>query len=314
MNFQQLKAVRETVRCNFNLKRVADALFISQPGVSHQIRDLEEELGIKIFRRNGRRLLGVTEIGQNILCIIERLLSEAENLRRAVSEYSDEKSGTLTIATTYSHARYVLPKAIQSFRASYPDVRVALQQGSPDDIAKSLIAGKADVGITAEGMDAYKELTSFSCESWHHVIVVPSGHPLLALGRKITLKDLAAHPLVTYDAGFAGRNGIDAAFAAGRLRSDIVLTAMDSDVILRHVALNLGVGVVAPMALADPQFCGLQAIDGSHLFPRNVTQLVLRRGSRLRSYVHAFMAEFSPELSRDEVLQAITESGLIPEF
>jgi LysR family cys regulon transcriptional activator len=307
MNFQQLKAVSETVRRDFNLKRVADSLFISQPGVSHQIRDLEEELGIRIFERNGKRLTGTTEVGKNILCIVERMLAEAEKLRQAGNRYSCEKSGTLTIATSYSHSRRALPNAVQSFRAAYPNVRLALQHGSNEQIARWLIEGKVDVGILTDGMDEHGELATFPCESWHHIAVAPAGHALLALGREIGLADLIAHPLVTYETGFSGRHHIDAAFAAARLRPDIVLTAMDSDVILHHVALDLGVGIVAPTALAETRFKDLQAIDVSHLFAVNETRLGLRRGIHLRSYVHAFMIEFSPNLSGDDISRAVLE-------
>jgi LysR family cys regulon transcriptional activator len=308
MNFQQLRAVSETVRRDFNLKRVADSLFISQPGVSHQIRDLEEELGIRIFERNGKRLTGTTEIGKNILCIVERMLVEAEKLRQAGDQYSCEKNGTLTIATSYSHARHTLPRAVQAFRVAYPGVRLALQQGSNEQITRLLLEGKVDIGILTDGMEMHRELVTFPCESWHHIVVVPAGHILLALGRQITLQDLVAYSLVTYETGFAGRHHIDAAFAAAQLHPDIVLTAMDSDVILHHVALDMGVGIVAPMALADTQFQGLQAIDISHLFNVNETRLGLRRGTQLRSYVHAFLIEFSPGLSGDYITRAIFES------
>ena len=309
MNFQQLKAVRETVRCNFNLKRVADSLFISQPGVGHQIRNFEEELGIRVFERNGKRLIGTTEIGRRILGIVERMLDEEENLRQAGSEFSGEKSGTLTVATTYSQARHMLPKAIQSVRALYPDVRIALQQGSAEQVSRWLIAGKADVGIVTENIADYRELVTLPCDAWHHVVAVPEGHSLLSLQRPITLRDLSVYPLITDDAEFANETNLDAAFAAERLRPNIALTAMDSDVVLRHVVLGLGVGIVAPMALTDPQFRNLRVIDVSHLFAPNVTRLVLKRGSRLRSYVHAFMIEFSPGLSQEQITRTIFDAA-----
>ncbi|MBC7575346.1 MAG: LysR family transcriptional regulator, partial [Herminiimonas sp.] len=238
MNFQQLRSIREAARRNFNLTEVANVLFTSQPGVSRQIRELEDELGVEIFERNGKRLTGLTQPGRGILPIVERLLLEAENLRQASQEYSDEKSGTLTIATTHTQARYVLPHVVQSFRASFPDVRIALQQSSPEHIAEWVISGKADVGIATEGLSQFEELVSFPCYHWSHVIVTPEGHPLSLLP-SVSLQDLAAYPLITYDIGFTGRSHIDDAFRHAGVATDIVLTAMDSDVIQQYVSLGM---------------------------------------------------------------------------
>jgi LysR family cys regulon transcriptional activator len=309
MNFQQLRSIREAARCGFNLTEVANVLFTSQPGVSRQIRELEEELGVEIFERNGKRLTGLTDPGKGILHIVERLLLEAENLRQASSEYAGEQSGTLAIATTHTQARYVLPQVVQAFRSAFPQVRIALQQSSPEHIAEWVMSGKADVGIATEGLSEFKELVSFPCYKWSHVVVVPDGHPLLALSGKgpLTLNDLAAHALITYDIGFTGRSHIDTAFRSAGLDTDIVLTAMDSDVIQQYVSLGLGVGIVASMALEQGRHQGLNAIEASHLFAPNITRLAVRRGAYLRAYTYEFILRFAPELTRADIIAAVTE-------
>jgi LysR family cys regulon transcriptional activator len=276
--------------------------------VSRQIRELEVELGIEIFERNGKRLTGLTDPGKGILQIIERLLLEAENLRQASQEYSGEKSGTLTIATTHTQARYVLPQVVQTFRNEFPKVRIALQQSSPEHIAEWVISGKADVGIATEGLSQFDELVSFPCYHWHHVIVAPEGHPLTSL-LSVSLEDLAAYPLITYDVGFTGRSHIDDAFGKAGLATDIVLTAMDSDVIQQYVSLGLGVGLVASMAIEHHRPNGLRAIDASRLFAPNVTRLAVRRGAYLRSYVYDFILQFAPELGRADIETALSAGG-----
>ncbi|MES2015564.1 MAG: CysB family HTH-type transcriptional regulator [Pseudomonadota bacterium] len=304
MNFQQLRSIREAARRGYNLTEVANALFTSQPGVSRQIRELEDELDIVIFERNGKRLTGLTEPGKGILTIIERLLLEAENLQQASLEYAGKSSGTLTIAATHTQARYALPKVVQGFRAEFPDVRIALQQSAPDHIAEWVISGKADIGIATEGLSQFPDLVSFPCYRWSHLVVVPDGHPLLARPT-IRLEDLAAHPLITYDRGFTGRGHIDAAFAKAGVQPDIVLTAMDSDVIKQYVALGMGVGIVASMAFDHGRDKGLRAVEASHLFAPNVTRLALRRGAYLRTYAYRFIAQFAPELTRAEIDRAL---------
>ncbi|MFZ6766816.1 CysB family HTH-type transcriptional regulator [Undibacterium sp. Di26W] len=309
MNFQQLRSIREASRRGYNLTEVANVLFTSQPGVSRQIRELEEELGVDIFERNGKRLTGLTEPGRDILPIIERLLLEAENLRQAGEDYSDQTKGTLTIATTHTQARYVLPKVVQGFRQAFPDVRIALQQSSPEHIAEWVLSGKADIGIATEGLSQFKDLASFACYEWNHVVVVPENHPLLNKD-VLTLEDLSNYPLITYDVGFTGRGHIDDAFRLAGLRTDIVLTAMDSDVIQQYVALGLGVGLVASMAIEVQRAHGLRTIEASHLFASNVTRLAVRRGAYLRSYTFEFIQQFAPNLDREEVRQAISENDI----
>lgn len=308
MNFQQLRSIREAVRCGFNLTEVANTLFTSQPGVSRQIREVEEELGVEIFERNGKRLIGLTEPGKGILKIIERLLVEAENLQRASDDYADHTKGTLTIATTHTQARYVLPKVVQAFRHAFPDVRIALQQSSPEHIADLVLSGKADIGIATEGLSQYQDLASFSCYEWSHILVVPEGHPLLALvaqGDKVSLSDLATWPLITYDVGFTGRGHIDEAFRQSGEQPDIVLTAMDADVIAQYVALGMGVGIVASMAVDSLHAHGLKTISASHLFSSNVTRLAVKRGTYLRSFVIDFIQQFSPKLSRKQITDEV---------
>ncbi len=304
MNFQQLKSVREAARRGYNLTEVAHALFTSQPGVSRQIRELEEELGIDIFERNGKRLTGLTEPGREVLQIVERLLLEADNLQRAGETYSGKTTGTLSVAATHTQTRYVLPKAVQNFRSAFPDVRIALQQSAPEHIAEWVLSGKADIGIATEGLSRFDGLVSFPCYEWHHVVVVPDGHPLLTL-KELTLDDLADHPLITYDQGFTGRSHIDEAFEQRKLAPDVVLTAMDSDVIQQYVTMGLGVGIIASMA-AEQLPGSLRAIRANHLFASNVTRVAVRRGAFLREYAIDFIRQLAPKLSLDELSEAVS--------
>jgi LysR family cys regulon transcriptional activator len=304
MNFQQLRSVREAARRNFNLTDVANALFTSQPGVSRQIRELEDELGVVIFERNGKRLTGLTDPGKGILKIVERLLVEAENLQQASREYAAKDSGTLTVAVTHTQARYALPQVVQAFRTSYPDVRIALQQSAPDHIAEWVLSGRADIGIATEGLSTFPDLVSFPCYRWSHLVVVPEGHPLLAQ-TPLKLADLADYPLITYDVGFTGRSHIDAAFAAAGVNPDIMLTAMDSDVIKQYVSLGMGVGIVASMAFDHGRDRGLRAIEASHLFAPNVTRLAVRRGAYLRAYAYDFIERFAQGFTRGDIERAL---------
>ncbi len=308
MNFQQLRSIREAARRGYNLTEVANVLFTSQPGVSRQIRELEEELGVDIFARNGKRLTGLTDPGKGILQIIDRLLLEAENLQQASQDYTHKQKGTLTIATTHTQARYVLPEVVRGFRGAFPDVRIALQQSAPEHIAEWVLSGKADVGIATEGLSQFDDLVSFPCYRWHHVIVVPAGHALLEK-ESLTLADLAAYPLITYDQGFTGRSHIDDAFRKAGIATDIVLTAMDSDVIQQYVNLDLGVGIVASMAVEKSGLHGLRSIGASHLFAENVTRLAVRRGAYLRSYIYDFILQFAPELRRADIEGALSRAA-----
>ncbi|MCX7277823.1 MAG: CysB family HTH-type transcriptional regulator, partial [Burkholderiales bacterium] len=275
MNFQQLRSVRETVRRGFNLTEVANVLHTSQPGVSRQIRELEEELGIELFVRAGKRLTGLTDPGGHVLPIIERMLLDSSNLRRAGEEYMSQQNGQLAIAATHSQARYALPAAVQEFRTLFPSVTFHLHQGSPGQVAEMLLSGEADVGIATEALDQYEELVVLPCFRWTHSVIVPPGHPLL--DAPLTLERLAAYPLITYDNGFTGRTRINDAFAQQQLTPHIALAAMDADVIKTYVELGMGVGIVASIAFEAERDLSLRAIDAGALFGINLTKLAVRR-------------------------------------
>jgi LysR family cys regulon transcriptional activator len=308
LNFQQLRSVRETARRGFNLTEVATSLHTSQPGVSRQIRELEDELGLEIFVRAGKRLTGLTAPGAALLPIVERLLVEADNLKRAGDDFAQQGRGTLRIAATHSQARYALPPAVRDFRGAHPHVALHMHQGSPHQIAQMLIDGSADVGIATEALAQYDELLALPCYSWTHVVVVPPDHELAALasqGAALTLQQLARHPIVTYESGYTGRAVIDQAFAKAGLLPEVVLQAMDADVIKTYVELGLGVGIVAAIAFDDQRDAHLRAIDARHLFAANMTRLAVRRGAYLRDFVYAFIAGFAPPLTKALVQRAL---------
>jgi len=300
MNFNQLRFVRETVRRNFNLTLAADALHTSQPGVSKAILEFEDELGFPIFVRHGRRLTALTEPGRAILPMIERLLLEAENLKRTGKDFAAEEHGDLTIATTHTQARYSLPKVVQTFRAAHPNVRLALLQGSPRQIAEMVLRDEADVAIATEAIAEVDGLVTVPCFAWQHVAIVPRGHALLAQtkGKPLTLEALARHPLVTYATAFAGRTKIDEAFAVRKLVPDIVLAAIDADVIKTYVEAGLGVGIVADLAYDAARDSGLVALPAGHLFGSQITHLAVKRGATLRAYVHHFIEIVAPDVDR----------------
>jgi LysR family transcriptional regulator, cys regulon transcriptional activator len=304
MNFQQLRSVREAVRCGFNLTEVARVLHTSQPGVSRQIRELEEELGVDLFVRAGKRLTSLTEVGMLALPIIENMLKDAESLKRAGAEFAQQASGRLSIATTHSQARYALPGAVRDFRQRYPQVRLNLHQGTPHQVAEMLISGEADVGIATEALATYDQLVALPCFRWTHSAIVPPGHPLLD-GAPLTLERLARFPIITYNTGYTGRTRIDDAFGRAGLEIDLVITAMDADVIKTYVGLGLGVGIVASIAFDEERDRDLRAIDARHLFEMNLTRLAVRRGAFLRGYVYDFIETFASSLKRDVVERAM---------
>jgi LysR family cys regulon transcriptional activator len=308
MNFQQLRYVREAVRQGLNLTEAANALFTSQPGISKQIRELEDELGVEIFVRRGKRLVALTEPGRTVVQVIERLLAEADNLRQVGREFADRDSGALTIATTHTQARYALPGVVQQFRAQYPKVRLSLQQGSPTQLAQMVIAGQADVAIATEALDHYPELLALPGYTWHHCVVVPQGHPLTKV-KLLTLEEVARYPLITYSPEFTGRSHIDQAFASKALKMDLVLTAIDADVIKTYVELGLGVGVIAAMAYDAKRDAQLRAIDAGHLFRDNTTRLAVKRAAYLRRYTYAFIQMFAPQLTPEIVDRARSANG-----
>ena len=304
MNFQQLRYVRETVRQGLNLTAAAAALHTSQPGVSKQIRELENELGVEIFVRFGKRITQLTEPGRAVLQVIERLLQETENLKQTATEFADQKSGSLTIATTHTQARYALPPAVGEFKRRYPKVRLAIVQGTPPAIAAMVIDGQADIAVATESIDHHPGLIALPCYRWHHVVVVPPKHPLLAQGA-LTLKGLAAYPIITYDSAFTGRSTINNAFAAQGLAPNIVLSAIDSDVIKTYVELGLGIGILNSIAFDDKRDRHLRKIDAGHLFNERTTFMALRQGAYLRGFTYDFIELFAPALNRKHVDAAI---------
>jgi LysR family cys regulon transcriptional activator len=305
MNFQQLRAVRETTRSGFNLTEVAAVLHTSQPGVSRQIRELEDELGVEIFVRVGKRLTQLTPPGEAVLPIVERMLLEADNLRRVGEDFTAQNAGRLSIAATHSQARYALPTVVRDFRQVYPQVTLNLHQGSPKQVAEMLLSGEADIGVATEALAHYPQLVALPCYRWTHSVVVPPGHPLLQVQGQLTLAQLAAFPIITYEPGYTGRAHIDDAFTAAGLKPDIVLSAMDADVIKTYVELGLGVGIVAAIAFDADRDRSLCAIDARHLFEINLTRLAIRRGTWLRGYVYAFIESFAPTLTRAAVEAAL---------
>ncbi|MCE2912603.1 MAG: CysB family HTH-type transcriptional regulator [Pseudomonadota bacterium] len=308
MNFQQLRSMRETVRQGFNLTLVAERLATSQPGVSRQLKELEDELGVELFVRAGRRLLGLTEPGKTALPIVERLLLEHENLRRAGADFARADEGLLTVAATHTQARYALPAAVKDFCAAHPRVSLHLQQGSPRQIGQQVASGEVDLGVATEALADFPDLVALPCYRWTHVLVVPRGHPLAteaAAGQAPALQRLAAFPLVTYEPGYTGRGHIDEAFARAGLDVHIVLQAMDADVIKTYVELGLGVGVIASVAFDEARDSGLVALDARHLFATNTTRIALRRGTLLRGYVYDFIETFAPTLTREVVRRAL---------
>jgi len=304
MNFQQMRYVRETVRQGLNLTAAAAALHTSQPGVSKQIRELEDELGVEIFVRFGKRITQLTEPGKAVVQVIERLLIEAENLKQTAAEFADQKSGSLTIATTHTQARYALPRAVREFKERYPKVRLSILQGSPPAIAQMVVDGQADFAVATETIDHHENLIALPCYRWHHVVVVPPGHPLLD-APKLTLEALAAHPIITYDSAFTGRSTINQAFAKKGLTPNIVLSAIDSDVIKTYIELGLGVGILNSIAFEELRDRHLRKIDAGHLFAERTTFLALREGAYLRSFAYDFIEMFTPALDRASVDRAL---------
>jgi LysR family cys regulon transcriptional activator len=308
MNLQQLRYVRETVRQGLNLTEAAGALFTSQPGISKQIRDLEQELGVEIFERRGKRFVALTESGKQIVRIVERVLLELDNLKRLSAEFADREAGNLTVATTHTQARYALPPVVAAFRGKYPRVHLSLLQGSPTSIAQMVIRGDADIAIATESLDNFPELLALPGYQWQHCVVVPQGHPLLALER-VGLEELARYPIITYSPEFTGRSHINEAFAAKGLTIDVVLTAIDSDVIKTYVELGLGIGIVAAMAFDPERDRSLRTIDTARLFRTNTTRVAVRRGSYLRDVTYDFIERFAPALTRRVVEQALAGEG-----
>lgn len=305
MNLHQFRFVQEAVRRNLNLTEAAKALHTSQPGVSKAIIELEDELGIEIFARHGKRLKRVTEPGRHVLASIEIILREVGNLKRIGKDFSAQDSGTLRIATTHTQARYVLPEPVARFRAQFPKVNISLHQATPHEVASLILNEAVDIGMATESLADYEDLVTMPCYEWQHVLIFPPQHPL-AHKPRITLEDIASEPLITYHPSFTGRGRIDRAFARRNLKPNIVLEAIDSDVIRTYVSLGLGVGIVAEMAVQGELLGHLQARPMGDLLGMNMARVAFKKGAYLRQFVYRFAELISPRLSREQVQLAMS--------
>ncbi len=303
MKLRQLRYIHEVARHEFNITAAAEVLFTSQPGISKQIRLLEEELGVDIFVRNGKHLTETTPAGARILEVTERILYEVDNIKRAADDYRETDRGTLSIATTHTQARYALPPTIKTFTAKYPKVSFQLHQGAPPQIAKWAATGEADFAIATEALEHFSELIMLPCYHWNRCILVKPDHPLAKM-QKLTLKAIAEQPLVTYTFGFTGRSQLDRAFKVQGHHPEVVLTAVDADVIKTYVRLGLGVGIIANMAYDPEQDSDLVALSADHLFESSTTHIGFRRGLLLRAYMYEFIHMFAPHLGPEVIKRA----------
>ncbi|WP_280554644.1 HTH-type transcriptional regulator CysB [Halomonas sp. 25-S5] len=304
MKLQQLRYIWEVSRHNLNVSATAQSLFTSQPGISKQVRLLEDELGVEIFARSGKHLTRVTPAGQAIIELAGQVLRLAENIKEVAQEHSDERRGSLSIATTHTQARYALPPVIRDFTQKYPDVALHMQQGTPKQIAQMVSDGQADFAIATESLELFNDLVLLPCYRWNRCVLVPQGHPLAEM-EALTLEALAAYPLVTYVFGFTGRSQLDDAFRARGLTPNVVLTAADADVIKTYVRLGMGVGIVAHMAVDAAQDPDLVALEAGHLFESSTTKIGIRRGTFMRGYMYDFLEGFAGHLTRDLVDAAL---------
>jgi LysR family transcriptional regulator, cys regulon transcriptional activator len=306
MNLHQFRFVQEAARRNLNLTEAAKALHTSQPGVSKAIIELEEELGVEIFARHGKRLKRITEPGEHVLKSIELIMREVGNLKRIGEQFSAQDSGTLSIATTHTQARYVLPVPVAKLREAYPKVNVSLHQGSPDQVAKMVLDETAEIGIATESLVNYPELVTLPCYEWQHVLVLPLDHAL-AKKERITLDDIAQEPIITYHPSFTGRTKIDHAFAQRKLTPRIALEAIDSDVIKTYVRLGLGIGIVAEMAVRDDgSNSDLVVRPAGSLFGQNIARVAFKRSAYLRNFVFKFAELLSDRLDRNLIAKAMS--------
>ncbi len=308
MKLQQLRYIVEIQRQGLNVSEAAESLYTSQPGISKQVKLLEDELGIAIFERSGKRFTGVTEPGKVVLAIAERILRESENLKRASAEFASGDSGRLVLAATHTQARYALPLVVRDFVTQHPHVKLEMHQGSPTQIAEWVAAGEADIGIATEALDQYSQLVTLPVRQWSHCVIAPDGHPITRSG-PLSLQELVRWPLITYDTAFAGRSRINRAFERIGAAPNIALTALDADVIKTYVSLGLGLGIISALAYDAQRDAGLVALDAGHLFESNTTRLALRRGAYLRRYDYDLIALFAPHLVRKVVEMAMQGGG-----
>ena len=304
MKLQQLRYIWEVARHDLNVSATAQALYTSQPGISKQIRMLEDELGVEVFARSGKHLTHITPAGQAVLQVAGEILQQVESIRRIAQEYRDENRGELRIATTHTQARYALPPVIKRFTERFPDVSLHMHQGTPMQISEMAAKGNVDFAIATEALELFSDLIMMPCYRWNRTVVVPEGHPLTKV-KPLTLEALAEYPIVTYVFGFTGRSKLDEAFHGAGLEPRVVFTAADADVIKTYVRLGMGVGIIAHMAVDPAQDKGLVTLDASHLFEASVTRVGFRKGTFLRGFMYQFMQEFAPHLSRELVDQAV---------
>ncbi|MDP1595062.1 MAG: HTH-type transcriptional regulator CysB [Gallionella sp.] len=304
MNLQQLRYLNEVVRQGLKISGAADALFTSQPGISKQIRQLEDELGIEIFVRNGKRIVAITEPGKAVLEIAQRMLHDMENIKQVGQEFHAQDSGQLTIATTHTQARYALPQVVKQFIARYPKVKLGLHQGSPTQIAEQVLSGEADIGIATESLALYDDLIVLPGYEWHHCVITPPHHALLK-EKTLTLEAIARYPIITYDFAFTGRGKINEAFQKAGITPNIALTAIDADVIKTYVELGLGIGILAHMSFIPERDKHLRMLEAGHLFKPSTTRIAIRRNEYLRGYTYDFIELFAPHLTREAVTRAM---------
>lgn len=310
MKLQQLRYIWEVAHHELNVSATAQSLYTSQPGISKQIRLLEDELGVEVFSRSGKHLTRITPAGEAILFTAGEILRKVDSIKKVAQEYSNEKKGSLSIATTHTQARYALPPVIRKFIQSYPDVSLHMNQGTPMQIAEMAADGSVDFAIATEAMELFSDLIMLPCYRWNRCILVPKGHPLTQVS-KLSIEDVARHPLVTYIFGFTGRSKLDEAFMEHGLAPKVVFTAADADVIKTYVRLGLGIGIVAKMAYNPEEDSDLVALDASHLFSSSVTKIGFRRGTFLRGYMFEFIEAFAPHLTKDVVSEAFNRTSRI---
>jgi LysR family cys regulon transcriptional activator len=309
MKLQQLRYISEVANHELNVSATAQSLFTSQPGISKQIRLLEEELGVEIFARNGKHLVSITPAGEEVLRVASEILHKMDAIKQISQEFSDESKGVFSIATTHTQARYVLPPIITQFMQEYPEVSLHMQQGTPAQIAEMAASGDVDVAIATEGLEQFANLLLMPCYQWNRAVIVPKDHPLASIDHELELSELARHPIVTYVFGFTGRSRLDEAFEREGLAPRVVFTAADADVIKTYVRLGLGVGIVADMAFDPHTDADLVKINATHLFSPSMTSIAFRRGTFLRAYMYRFVSLFAPHLSREIIGQFLRSQG-----